>query len=245
MPKVKKRTLRVSYHLGSRGPSKVSTGPQCLDSATTPSQASVSTSGEWRLHQLRPMQAFAYKGQQLIWGHSWGPSKLGCMAPSHGVLTHCPSPSWGFPTQSCPEVPHCCGPGGPSPGSGPRSATPGLVGNLHPHPQGPLLVPTSLFGFITLEGKGETFPFRLALKEGVSQARGAPRHPSPAHLSPRTRPQPSPTSSHAFQPHPAGKEPSVFQACGLTGEERLGSSGGPPGEGPGEGGALGRGKGAV
>lgn len=37
-----------------------------------------------------------------------------------------------------------------------------------PHPQGPLPVPTSLFGFITLEGKGETFPCTQDWGGGVS-----------------------------------------------------------------------------
>lgn len=113
-----------------------------------------------------------------------------------------------------------------------------------PHPQGPLPVPTSLFGFITLEGKEETFPCTQDWGEGSPPVPGAPRHPSKAHLLPLATPPAPPPSSHAYPPHPAGKEPRVFQASGLTGKEQRGGSGG-PGGGPGEGGAQGAEEGAV
>lgn len=72
-----------------------------------------------------------------------------------------------------------------------------------PHPQGPLPVPTSLFGFITLEGKGETFPRTQDWGEGSPPVPGAPRHPSKAHLLPQATPQPlppAPTPTRPTQP---------------------------------------------
>ena len=91
----------------------------------------------------------------------------------------------------------------------PGSQAPSPCQQPPPHPQGPLPVPTSLFGFITLEGKGETFSFKPAWGEGSPLAPGAPGHPSMAHLLPQATPPAPPPSSHAYPPHPAGKEPSL------------------------------------
>lgn len=105
---------------------------------------------------------------------------------------------------------------------GPCSLAQVLVSTPLPHPQGPLPVPTSLFGFITLGGKGETFPFRPVWEKGSLRALGRPGT-SKAHLLLQATPPAPPPSSHAYQPHPAGTEPRDFQASGLSGKEQKGS----------------------
>lgn len=111
---------------------------------------------------------------------------MGKLEPPHLiVLTNTLSPSVGFLTlpwdsgypNSVRRGSSVVMPPGLSPvppqGSGlqkplrPPALWPQVLVSTPPPPQGPLPVPTSLFGFITLGGKRETFPFRPSWGRGL------------------------------------------------------------------------------
>lgn len=110
----------------------------------------------------------------------------------------------------------------------PGSQDPSPCQQPPPHPQGPLPVPTSLFGFITLEGKGETFSLQAGLGGGVSpspRGAGAPLYgtpvtsghaPSPSPQIPRLPAPPSRKGAESSRP-PAclGRSSKAAQAGGV------------------------------
>lgn len=133
--------------------------------------------------------------------------------------------------QSLPLTPPQPGPKQPEP----QPLRPQVLSATPPHPQGPLPVPTSLFGLITLEGKGETFSLLPAWGRGYPSPRGAGT-PSRAHLLPfRPRPQPSPAHASPAPPSRkgAGSLPGPPAWLGRSSKEAQAGEEGPRGQGRG------------
>lgn len=163
----------------------------------------------WGLHQPHP---------SLFLQRPGGLGTLGVPAPS-GLMVPTPilSPS-GIPS----PAPQLGSRGGSSMGTDPRtlpcpslgiwpskpaqapcSSALSLSQQPPPHPQGPLPVSTSLFGFITLERKGETFPCTQAWREGSPRSLELPGTPLRHTCCLRPRPQPlppAPTPTRPTQP---------------------------------------------
>lgn len=218
--------------------------------------------GEWRLDQPHPSQALLTKDRRLIWGqrgpeapeprHAWA-------SPPHCAPTH-PQPFSEIPCPgaqasrvvrrgefcgSCPkDLPRPLPRGLAFKGSpGPLLSSPKSLSATPTPPPGPSPCFHFLIWVYHTGRKRRNFSLQACLGEGVSPGpwgSQAPLSGTPAASG--HAPSPSP-SSHAYPPHPAGKEPGVFQASGLTGKERRGSSD-RPGGGPGEGGAQGAEEGA-